>query len=46
MAAAAFQVANLAFINHALTKEMHGAKRGIVFLALETVTVTPDNAKM
>lgn len=34
MAAAVFQVVNLAVRIDALTKEMHGAKRGIVLLTL------------
>lgn len=45
MAAAVFQVVNLAVVNNALTTEMHGAKHGIVLLTLGTVTVTPQTTQ-
>lgn len=45
MAAAVFQVVNLAVMNAALTKEMHGAKRGIVLHTLGMVIVTPQTTQ-
>lgn len=47
MATAVFQVVNLALMNNALTKEMHGAKRGIVLLTFGDGDCNPtDNTKM
>lgn len=42
MAAAAFQVVNLAVTNDARTKGLRGAKRGIVLLTPGTAAATPQ----